>query len=82
MRCKVYPSSKKHNCYIIALAEIGVTDLPKQAQDEIGTNKPWKEIDLHLDHPLIGLDPRQALGSIESHGYHVQEVTVIFEEKE
>jgi len=82
MRCKVYPSSKKHNRYIIALSEKGVTELPPQAQDEIGPNEAWKEIDVHPDHPLIGLDPRQALGSIESQGYHVQEVTVIFEENE
>ncbi len=81
MKCKVYPSNKKHNHYIIASAEKKVTDLPKQAQDEIGTNKPWKEIDLNTNRVLIGLDSRQAIKSIESHGYHIQEVTIIFEEK-
>ncbi|MGB2862934.1 MAG: YcgL domain-containing protein [Sedimentisphaerales bacterium] len=81
MKCKAYPSSKKHNRYVIAPVEKEIADLPKQAKDEIGTNKAWKEIDLDPNHPLIGLDPRQALGSIESHGYYVQEVTIIFEEK-
>jgi len=82
MKCKVYPNSKKHNRYVIAPAEKGVSDLPQQAQDEIGMNGPWKEIELHPNRPLIGLDPRQALSSIESNGYHVAEVTIIFEEKE
>ena len=82
MKCNVYPSSKKHNRYVIAPAEKGVSDLPKQAQDEIGTNGPWKEIELDPNRPLIGLDHGLALGSIQSHGYHVQEVTIIFEEKE
>ena len=81
MKCKVYPNSKKHNRYVIAPAEKGVSDLPKQAQDEIGTTGPWKEIELDPNHPLIGLDTGRALGSIQSHGYHVQEVTIIFEEK-
>ena len=44
MKCKVYPNSKKHNRYVIAPAEKGVSDLPQQAQDEIGMNGPWKEI--------------------------------------
>jgi len=82
MECKVYPSSKKHNRYVIVPSEKSLSDLPEQARDEIGTNDPWKEINLHPNRPLIGPDPRQALGNIESHGYHVQEVTIIFEEKE
>lgn len=82
MKCKVYQSSKKHNRYVVSPAEKGVSDLPKQAQDEIGTNGPWKEIELDPNRPLIGLDPKQALESILSYGYHVQEVTIIFEEKE
>lgn len=82
MKCKVYPSSKKHNRYIIVPTEKGVSDLPQQAQDEIGMNESWKEVDLHPNRPLIGLDSRQALSSIESQGYHLEEVTIIFDEKE
>lgn len=82
MKCKVYPSSKKHNRYVIAPSEKGVRDLPKQAQDEIGTNGPWKEIDLHPKSPLIALDIKRAFESIKSDGYYVQEVAIIFEEKE
>jgi len=82
MKCTVYPSSKKHNRYVIAPVEKKVIDLPKKAQDEIGKNKQWKEIDLHPNRALIGLDPIQASKSIKSNGYYIQEVTIIFEEKE
>jgi len=82
MKCKVYPSNKKHNRYIITASEKKVSDLPKHVQDEIGSSRPWKEIDLHPGRPLIGLDPGKAMKSIESHGYFVQEVTIIFKEKE
>lgn len=82
MKCKVYPSNKKHNRYIITASEKKVRDLPKHVQDEIGSSRPWKEIDLHPNRPLIGLDPGKAMKSIESDGYFVQEVTIIFKEKE
>jgi uncharacterized protein YcgL (UPF0745 family) len=81
MKCKVYPTVKKHNRYIIAPSEVKVSDLPKQAQDGIGANKAWKEIELDPEQPLIGLDPNQAIKNIKSKGFHVQEVTVLFKEE-
>lgn len=81
MKCKVYPSIKKHNRYVIAPSEVKIHNLPKQAQNEIGPNRAWKEIELNPTRPLIGLDPNEAIKSIESEGFHVQEVAIIFEVK-
>lgn len=80
MKCRAYPSVKKHSRYVIVPSDKAITDLPKGAQDEIGTNKPWKEFDLDADQPRIALDPEQAMKNIESQGYHVQDTGVVFEE--
>lgn len=81
MKCKLYPSIRKHNRYIVAPSEAQVSALPKQAQDEIGQNQAWKEIELNPERSLIGLDTKQAIKSIKSQGFYIQEVSILFEEK-
>ncbi len=83
MKCKVYPSMKKHNRYVIvpSQTQINSNDFPSEAKNEIGKNQPWKEIDLEPDRPLIGLNPSEATKSIENQGYHIQEVSILFEEQ-
>jgi uncharacterized protein YcgL (UPF0745 family) len=81
MKCKVYPSIRKYNRYIVAPSEVLVSALPRQAQDEIGQNKAWKEIELDPQRPLIGLNPKHAIKSIKSQGFHIEEPTILFEER-
>ena len=81
MKCKVYPSTKKHNRYIIVPSQNNLVNLADGAKNEIGKNKFWKEIHLDSNSILIGLDSDEAIKNINNKGYHIQEVSFLFEEK-
>lgn len=81
MRCKVYPSTKKHSRYVIVPSQKNLDDLPEEANNEIGQSQFWKEIDVDPSRVLIGLNSSKAIKNINSHGYHIEEVLFLFEEK-
>lgn len=68
MKCKVYPSVKSFNLFIISPSEVSVKDLPKQAQDEIGRNKSCEEIELSPERH------QKAIAIIKSKGYYTMEI--------
>jgi len=79
MKCKMYTTSKA-NTYVIVPSTSDISVLPPSVRNQIVSSKPLKEIDVDPAVPLIALDPQEVHKNIKTYGYHVQGVSISFQE--
>ena len=76
MNTDIYRSSTHRGAYLFVPAGTNPTELPKYVLDRLGPVEYVKSIRLIADSPLIGAEPNEVRRNLESHGFHVQGVSI------
>ena len=79
MKCDIYSSKTDKLRYIVVSSALEIDSLPEEIRREFDFSTLFKTLYIVEGTPRISLDPAEALENIKKKGYHIQDVTVLFE---
>ena len=72
MQCAIYKSNKKADYYLFVKEETGISSVPDELLNMLGTLELVMNRELFSDSKLAQSDPQEVIKSLQVKGYYLQ----------